>query len=210
MSQTLESRTVSTVHGAIAVSPQAPTRGAHPSSLSALARLCEALDAAFDAAADAANPSHCAEFARRVRAALQTAAADETLLAPEDREGSPDTYRRHLLAADERGRYALVSLVWRPGQASPVHGHHTWCGYAVIDGTLTESLYNWDASLGCASRVRAHPRASGAVSYVRAGLAGIHRLGNEGTEVAVSLHVYGVPAERVSTHVNDVVETTSA
>ena len=171
----------------------------------ALARLCEALDAAFRAAAHAVEPSHSAEFARRVRAALALAAADETLLAPAQREGSADCYRRHLLAADPRGRYALVALVWQPGQASPVHAHHTWCGYAVIDGTLTETLYDWNEAAGCATEARMHPRETGAVSYVRAGMTGIHRLGNCSAAPAVSLHLYGVPGTQISTRVNDLV-----
>ncbi|HLX01297.1 MAG TPA: cysteine dioxygenase family protein [Trinickia sp.] len=171
----------------------------------ALARLCEALDAAFRAAAHAVEPSHSAEFARRVRAALSQAAADATLLAPAQREGSADCYRRHLLAADPLGRYALVALVWQPGQASPAHAHHTWCGYAVIDGTLTETVYEWNEAAGCASESRTHPRETGAVSYVRAGTTGIHKLGNCSAAPAVSLHLYGVPATRIATHVNDLV-----
>src|ERR1700758_247149 len=59
----------------------------------ALARLCDALEAAFRAAAHAAEPSYSAEFARRVRAALSLAAADEPLLTPAQREGAADCYR---------------------------------------------------------------------------------------------------------------------
>ncbi|TKC86719.1 cysteine dioxygenase [Trinickia terrae] len=172
---------------------------------SALARLCEALDAAFLSAAHAGEPSHSAEFARRVRAALAQAVADETLLAPAQREGSPDCYRRHLLAADPRGRYAIAALVWQPGQASPVHAHHTWCGYAVIDGALTETVYDWNEAAGCATESRTHPREAGAASYTRAGTTGIHRLCNTSTAPAVSLHLYGVAGPQITTHVNDLV-----
>jgi predicted metal-dependent enzyme (double-stranded beta helix superfamily) len=176
----------------------------------ALGRFCAALDAAFRAAAHAAEPSHSAEFARRVRAALAQAAADEALLTPAQREGSVDGYRRHLLAADPRGRYALVALVWQPGQASPVHAHHTWCGYAVIDGALTETVYDWNEAAGCATEARTHPRETGAVSYVRAGTTGIHKLGNRGAAPAVSLHLYGVPGRQIATHVNDLVRVEAA
>lgn len=180
-------------------------RSTRTSASGAVARLCEALDAAHDAAAGAAEPSHRAEFARLVRAALAQAAADDALLTPAQREGSADRYRRHLLAADPRGRYAAAALVWQPGHASPVHGHHTWCAYAVLDGTLTETLYDWNEALDCAAESRTHTRATGAVSYTRAGMTGIHRLGNAGTRAAVSLHVYGVAGEQIATHVNDLV-----
>ena len=171
-----------------------------------LQRLCDALDAAFEQSAGAVDPSQRAVFASGVRSALTAAAADSTLLGPLQREGSPDTYRRHLLAADPHGRYAIAALVWQPGQASPIHAHQTWCGYAVLEGTLSETVYEWCDTQRCASETRTHPRASGAVSFVRAGRGGIHRLGNASDAVAVSLHIYGVEGSQIATHVNDLLE----
>jgi predicted metal-dependent enzyme (double-stranded beta helix superfamily) len=172
----------------------------------AIDRVCRSLDDAFHESARPAgsvDPSHEAGFARAVRAALAEAIADDTLLNPAQREGSPDCYRRHLLAADPLGRYAIAALVWMPGQLSPVHAHHTWCGYAVIEGALTETVFEWSEAGQCASEVRTHPREGGAVSFTRAGRTGIHQLGNRSNARAVSLHVYGVPGEQISTHVND-------
>ncbi|MDR5738782.1 MULTISPECIES: cysteine dioxygenase family protein [unclassified Caballeronia] len=163
----------------------------------ALQRLCSDIDAAFEAGD--------ASFGARVRAALAQAIADPGLLDAQQRIGDARGYRRHLLAADPLDRYAIAALVWEPGQASPVHGHRTWCGYAVIDGTLAETLYRWDADTHCALETRRHPRAPGAVSFVDAGRGAIHRLGNPadaGTR-AVSIHVYGVAGEHIATHVND-------
>lgn len=178
---------------------------AHP-SCSAVARLCDALDAILTQSADAADPSQRAAFASGLRAALAEAAADPALLTPAQREGCADTYRRHLLAADPRGRYAIAALVWMPGQASPIHAHQTWCGYVVLDGALTETVYDWNDKQQCASETRTHPRVSGAVSFVRAGRGGIHRLGNTSGAAAVSLHVYGVDGSQIATHVNDLVQ----
>jgi predicted metal-dependent enzyme (double-stranded beta helix superfamily) len=186
-----------------------------PKTNEAVARLCAALDVAYEAAyeaidafdlrPDTIDPTHRVEFARLVRGALAQAAADDTLLTPAQREGSAQCYRRHLLAADPAGRYAVAALVWQPGQASPVHAHQTWCGYAVLDGTLSETLFDWNSSLGCALPSRTQNRAAGAVTYTRAGLGCIHQLGNASTRSAVSLHVYGVPGERISTDVNHLV-----
>ena len=170
----------------------------------AVARLCRALDAAFDACAGADDPSLRATFARSVRDALAQAAADPSLLSDAQRVGVIACYRRHLLAADPLGRYAIAALVWMPGQASPIHAHHTWCGYAVIDGTLTETVYDAIPSTDCAVPVREQLREPGAVSFTRAGPTGIHRLGNRSDTTAVSLHIYGVPGEQITTHVNDI------
>lgn len=173
----------------------------------AVARLRDALDAAFAAVPENEAPSQaqCAEFARLMRAALAQAAGEDPLLTPAQCEGAANCYRRHLLIADPHGRYAAAALVWQPGQASPVHGHHTWCGYAVLDGVLHETIYAWDESADRATPLRTQARASGAVSYVRAGLSAIHRLANEDGRPAVSLHVYGVAGERIATGVNRLV-----
>jgi len=184
-------------------------RTARRTPQTALERLCRALDLAFAESAHADEPSHRTGFVRSVRAALATAAADATLLTPAQREGAADCYRRHLLAADPFGRYAVAALVWMPGQASPVHAHHTWCGYAVIDGTLTETLFDWIVGDERASEARSHPRVPGAVSFVRAGRTGIHQLGNASHAPAVSLHLYGVSGAQLSTHVNDLVRVES-
>jgi predicted metal-dependent enzyme (double-stranded beta helix superfamily) len=170
-----------------------------------LACLCDALDAMFDACAHFPEPSDSTFFARSMRIALAHAAADPALLAPHQREGSEENYRRHLLAADPHGRYAIAALVWQPQQASPVHGHHTWCGYAVLDGTLNETVFEWSGSHHCASATRTHARKRGAVSFVRGGRGGIHQLANRTDTPAVSLHIYGVSGARIATHVNDVV-----
>jgi len=170
----------------------------------AVARLCAALDAAFEACATPADPSRCARFAHEVREALTRALADPALVTPAQREGCTHTYRRHLIATDSRGRYTVASLVWQPGHASPIHAHHTWCGYAVLEGTLTETRYAWDDARQGADVVRSHPRASGAVSFGGRGRANIHRLSNGSAAQAVSLHIYGVPGEHIATQVNDV------
>ncbi|HKT95762.1 MAG TPA: cysteine dioxygenase family protein [Paraburkholderia sp.] len=187
------------------------TAGGDHQHAAAVARACAALDAAFDACRTQgkpdtpADPSRCAAFAHGVRAALAEALADPALVTAVQREGSPEQYRRHLIAADPLGRYALASLVWQPGHASPIHAHHTWCGYAVLEGTLTETLYAWDEARQGADVVRTHPRAAGAVSFGGRGRTNIHRLSNGGTGTCVSLHVYGVSAQRIATHVNDIV-----
>jgi predicted metal-dependent enzyme (double-stranded beta helix superfamily) len=164
-----------------------------------LARLRDSLDAALRAGLASAA------FGLAVRAALAAASTEPGLLSAAQREGGMDTYRRHLLLADPRGRYAVAALVWEPGQASPVHGHHTWCAYSVIEGTLSETLFRWDADTHRAVQTRCHARATGAVSFVGAGRGGIHRLENAAGRrgQAISIHIYGVTGGQISTHVND-------
>lgn len=171
---------------------------------SAVTRLCAAIDAAFAVCATPDDPSRCVGFSREVRAALARAVAEPGLIAPGQREGSAQTYRRHVLAACALGRYTIAALVWQPGQASPIHAHRTWCGYAVLEGTLTEMLYAWDDAHEGARAIRSQPRASGAVAFGGRGRANVHRLSNEGNAQAISLHVYGVAEAGIATDVNEI------
>jgi predicted metal-dependent enzyme (double-stranded beta helix superfamily) len=175
-----------------------------------LEQLCHALDAMFEACSAFAEPSESTFFARSMRIALAEAAANPELLTSTQREGCAEHYRRHLLASDPRGRYAIAALVWLPHQASPVHAHHTWCGYAVLEGSLSETIFEWNGARHCASATRTQARNGGAVSFVRGGRGAIHRLGNDSDAAAVSLHIYGVAGAQMSTHVNDIVHAADA
>jgi predicted metal-dependent enzyme (double-stranded beta helix superfamily) len=146
---------------------------------------------------------------RQITAALARAAADPSLLAPEQRSTRRDCYARHLLYADPAGRFAIVSLVWDVGQFSPVHGHHTWCAYVVHDQELEETLFAWDAGGGRARPGLRAVRPAGYVCFSEAGLDQIHRLGNSGSRPAISIHVYGVDGARVGTGVNRTVDVAS-
>lgn len=124
------------------------------------------------------------------------------LLPPSALTSPSGTYSRHLVYADELGRYSAMLLVWHPGQQSPVHGHRTWCTYKVLQGQLKERHYKWDAETRRAEKSGEVNRHAGDVVSAPAGLSNIHQLVNQSPEVAVSLHIYGVDRERISTHVN--------
>jgi predicted metal-dependent enzyme (double-stranded beta helix superfamily) len=138
--------------------------------------------------------------------ALTRFATRPGLLTPEQRVGRPGTYARHVLHADPAGRYTIVSLVWDAGQFSPIHAHYTWCGYVVIEGGLHEEWFEWDAARAGARCIGGANRATGDCTFGHAGLESIHRLGNPQGPPAVSIHVYGVDAPRVASHVNRLLE----
>lgn len=153
-----------------------------------------------------------AETPLRVRGALLRCAG-RTVLHPADAradrpgQGAPG-YRRHVVHADPGGRYTVVVLEWGPGQFSPVHAHHTWCGYAVLGGWLREDLYDWDARADCARRSHSEARIPGQAQFSFAGHEYIHSLGNPGSAKAYSLHCYAVDGARVATHVNRLLQHT--
>jgi predicted metal-dependent enzyme (double-stranded beta helix superfamily) len=148
-------------------------------------------------------------MAQRVIAALQKAAADRILLTADQQVACPDRYARHVLYADPQGRFTILALVWTSGQFSPVHAHHTWCAYAVHHGDLSETLFQFDNASEQAVPLRTETRRAGYGCFARSGLEQIHRLGNAGLEPAISIHVYGVDAAQVCSHVNRVLDARS-
>ncbi len=49
-------------------------------------------------------------------------------------EPAPDRYRQYLLHCDSRERFSVVSFVWGPGQATPIHDHTVWGLVGVLRG----------------------------------------------------------------------------
>lgn len=136
-----------------------------------------------------------------VAAAIGACVTRPDLLDGRDLACSPDRYVRHLLHADPGGAYAVVALVWRPGQMSPVHAHRTWCAFGVQAGVLTETFYApGDPPVPRATRLVA----PGATGHGPADPALIHRLANLSCRTAVSVHCYGVGFDRFGADVNHV------
>jgi len=162
-----------------------------------LQRLADGIGAAVGLAPDGME--------REIRAALRDATTGERWLPLERRRANHERYARHLLYGDPAGRFSVLSLVWDHGQESPIHGHHTWCAVGVYDGDLTETHYRSQGGrapveLGTAQR------AAGSLSFDLPQSA-IHRIGNRSGAVAISLHVYGVAADRIATGVNRLYST---
>lgn len=113
-------------------------------------------------------------------------------------------YSRVLLHADPAGRFSVLGLVWPPGCVTPVHAHHTWCALGLHRGTLEEETFRarhgiiGDAGRPVATRALRPGESLCDPSDGRF----VHRLANRSEGFAVSLHVYGVPAEAVSDGVN--------
>jgi predicted metal-dependent enzyme (double-stranded beta helix superfamily) len=173
----------------------------HAAPAAGLGQLAAEITGACDGAPD--------RMVQRMIAALRAAAADPILLTAEQCLTRPDGYARHVLYADPHGRFTILALVWAGGQFSPVHAHDTWCAYAVHRGALAETLFRFDAATTQALPLRTETRRAGYGCFARSGLEQVHRLGNAGLEPAISIHVYGVDAAQVCSHVNRVLDARS-
>ena len=159
------------------------------------------LDALIAAVGEAVHSPE-QDRARAVAEAMAPHTTDPTLLAGRSCPCSGERYVRHLLHEDVEQGWAIAALVWRPGQMSPVHAHHAWCAVGFHRGILAETFYALGESGPVPSSIVM--RRPGDSSYGPARADAIHRLANLGTEVAISIHAYGLPYARFCTDLNKI------
>lgn len=115
----------------------------------------------------------------------------------------PARYRQYLLHCDPLERFSVVSFVWGPGQATPVHDHTVWGLIGVLRGAETCRDYALDEN----GRLRAgdvHRFERGQVSAVSPRIGDIHAVANAlDDRVSVSIHVYGANIGATRRHVFD-------
>jgi predicted metal-dependent enzyme (double-stranded beta helix superfamily) len=151
-----------------------------------LRRLTRSLDALV------ANDTDTNEIAARAGMLLRPALSDPSLLEARHCEPADDRYRQHLVHVHPAGRYSIVGLVWKPGQATPIHDHCCWCVVGVWRGLERETTYDLhaDTSPYLVPR-RSAVSVPGDVSVLVPPEEDIHRVENCGTGLAISIHVYG-------------------
>lgn len=104
----------------------------------------------------------------------------------------PHRYRQYLLHCDSRERFSVVSFVWGPGQATPIHDHRVWGLVGMLRGAeLSERFARYpDGGLhavGAIERLEA-----GEVEAVSPSVGDIHRVSNAFDDrVSISIHLYG-------------------
>jgi len=167
-----------------------------------LRRLTRSLDALV-----AANTDPRA-IASRAGMLLGPALADPALLEPRHCEPAEDRYRQHLVHVHPRGRYSIVALVWKPGQATPIHDHRCWCVVGVWRGLERETTYSLYGEGDAPYLVPDGSAASapGDVSVLVPPEEDIHRVENAGDDIAISVHLYGDDISVLGSSINHTFE----
>lgn len=133
--------------------------------------------------------AHAFDAARAPLAAL--VAHDDWL--PDAYTGSdPERYQQFLLYRDPHARFSVVSFVWGPGQATPVHDHTVWGLIGMLRGAEYSQPYAIDAAGRLAPAGDAIRLEPGQVEAVGPAVGDIHRVRNAYDDrVSISVHVYG-------------------
>ena len=100
-------------------------------------------------------------------------------------------YAQHLLHCDSLERFSVVSFVWGPGQATPVHNHTVWGLVGVLRGAEIGQRYSLAPGGGLTPGpiARLEP---GEVEAVSPWIGDVHRVSNAFDDrVSISIHVYG-------------------
>jgi predicted metal-dependent enzyme (double-stranded beta helix superfamily) len=101
--------------------------------------------AGFIASASALASQHRQQGADCVEAIaplmLQLVEQAHTFLQPAHYQSSPQGYSRNLIYAAPDATLSLYSIVWLPGQWTPVHDHGSWGVVGVVEGVLEERSY---------------------------------------------------------------------
>ena len=106
---------------------------------------------------------------------------------------------RHVLYVDPGDSFVITAITWLPGQVSPLHGHQVWCMYGVVEGDLTEEQFS--EALELQKKVVYRP---GQIADADLDQKRVHRVSNRGISRVVSLHLYGVSADKLTTGINRV------
>jgi 3-mercaptopropionate dioxygenase len=125
-------------------------------------------------------------------------------LRAEHRVGDPARYMRHLIYVDPDDEFVITAIAWLPGQQSPVHGHYVWCAFGVAEGELTEETFRAPGAL--LEPLGTKTLRAGEPAEIDLGGPLYHRVSNRGDRTLVSLHVYGVSADKLTTGINRLYE----
>ncbi len=105
---------------------------------------------------------------------------------------SAERYQQYPLYRDSRGRFSVVSFVWGPGQATPVHDHRVWGLVGMLRGAELTEGFGRDADGALRSTGPAHRLDPGAIESFSPSIGDIHRVANAHDDrVSISIHVYG-------------------
>jgi predicted metal-dependent enzyme (double-stranded beta helix superfamily) len=134
-------------------------------------------------------------------ALLRTLVADDSWLPAAYAEPHPTYYRQYLLHADSTERFSVVSFVWGPGQATPVHDHTVWGLIGMLRGAEYSQGWRQQAdgsNVPDGVGLRLEP---GQVEAVSPRIGDMHRVHNVFDDrVSISIHVYGANIGAVQRH----------
>ena len=136
--------------------------------------------------------SHEADILHTGRALLARLVAHDDWLPPDYAQPHHAHYQQYLLHADSAERFCVVSFVWGPGQATPIHDHTVWGLIGMLRGQEYAQNYQRDPHghwVADGPEIALWP---GQVEAVSPAIGDVHRVRNaQQDQTSISIHVYG-------------------
>lgn len=111
---------------------------------------------------------------------------------------SPLRYQQYLLHVDNKERFSVVSFVWGPGQATPIHDHTVWGLVGLLRGAEQSQAYVRSADGRWQTHGVPHTLSPGQVEAVSPTIGDVHRVSNAlAGQTSISIHVYGANIGKV-------------
>jgi predicted metal-dependent enzyme (double-stranded beta helix superfamily) len=116
----------------------------------------------------------------------------------------PQYYQQYLLYADPLERFSVVSFVWGPGQATPIHDHMVWGLIGMLRGSEKGQRYERDNNGKLTPIGDEEALMPGDIDEVSPTIGDIHIVKNAFVDkTSISIHVYGGNIGGVKRHVYD-------
>lgn len=123
---------------------------------------------------------------------LSELVSNDDWLLPEYAQAHPQYYQQYLLYADPQNRFSVVSFVWGPGQATPIHDHTVWGLVGILRGTESCQSYSRMSDGRWVPAGFQIDMLPGDIETVSTRTGDVHKVWNASTDkVSVSIHVYG-------------------
>jgi predicted metal-dependent enzyme (double-stranded beta helix superfamily)/rhodanese-related sulfurtransferase len=107
-------------------------------------------------------------------------------------------YQQYPLYVDPLGRFSVVSFVWGPGQATPVHDHTVWGLIGMLRGSESCQAYVPDAHGVQQPSGAVQTLLPGHVEAVSPRIGDVHKVWNAlSDQASISIHVYGADIGQV-------------
>jgi predicted metal-dependent enzyme (double-stranded beta helix superfamily) len=104
----------------------------------------------------------------------------------------PNGYAANLLWCDHFERFSIVSLVWAPGAATPVHDHQVWGMVGILRGSETSQRFVLDPATGALAKAARATLMPGEIEVLSPAAGDIHQVANALADGnSLSIHVYG-------------------
>ena len=142
------------------------------------------------------------DFWPRLEAAMKALVANDDWLPDSVAVPHPEYYKQYCLHVDPKERFSVVSFVWGPGQATPIHDHTVWGAIGMLRGAEVSQDYVCDENGVPVATGQPHTLQAGDVTFVSPTIGDVHRVSNVFEDkVSISVHAYGADIGRVSRHV---------